>query len=135
LAEGSCSPVRKIHTPRIPITPPPGIPLSHTPRGVTARRMDACTIDGGCLKPTSLVNVGEADAAAAHVMRLLRAGVPPTSIAVQSPYSAQVTEPVSRPAVLAYVARSPQDPPYPASCEASGLGLHVCVDGQSLRWC
>jgi hypothetical protein len=57
---------------------------------VAGCRMDACTLDGGCLKPTSLVNVGEADAAAAHVMRLLRAGVPPTSIAVQSPYSAQV---------------------------------------------
>ena len=88
--------------------------------------MDACTIDGGCLKPTSLVNVGEADAAAAHVMRLLRAGVPPTSIAVQSPYSAQVREPVSRPAALAYVAWSPQSRSYLGSCVASELGRHVC---------
>ncbi|CAN6162566.1 unnamed protein product [Urochloa humidicola] len=38
----------------------------------------------------SFYNSGEADIVAQHVLRLVRCGLPPTSIAVQSPYIAQV---------------------------------------------
>jgi superfamily I DNA and/or RNA helicase len=48
-----------------------------------------CTLNSGA-RVTSLLNPGEALVVAAHVARLLKAGVKPESIAVQSPYSAQV---------------------------------------------